>query len=268
LSVRLCGATPKGDNSATLFIVHPFGEAHIFIRESSSYEGTPMNEMQRLDSMSPSVSAEPEGGQKFSQDILTGLVVVGLVIFSFSQAFVSWAENLERRHHRAQLLAAYRRRHAWKRSDIPHLKSLGVNSTARSRMERLAGRGRPVVRPHQPLDVAIITKVSAFRSLVDPDASPDKRRRAFKLWPWWPHYVEAMYRAEHAIAKERGTRAASTEAEILVGRALGISSATVHSICGEIRRMRKDDQGSADFPAMTVAEYENWMETGKGRWTD
>jgi hypothetical protein len=224
-----------------------------------------MTDMQRFTSTSQSVSADLEGGKKFPQEFLTGLFVVGLVIFA---SLASWAENIERRHHRAQLLAAYRRRHAWKKSDIPRLKSLDVNSAARRRMERLAGRGRPVVRPHQPLDVAIVEKVAAFRSLVDPDASPNQRRQAIKVWPWWQHYVEALYRGEHALAKGRGTKSASTEAEISVGKALGISSAAVHSICGEIRRMRKDDKGAANFPPMTLAEYESWMETGKDRWTD
>ena len=182
-----------------------------------------------------------------------------------------FCQEAERQHHRAELLEAYKRRTSWKKSDIQSLNSLGVSRAALRRMERLSGTGRPVVRPHQPLDVAIVTKVNALLSLkclVDPDTSPDKRRRAFKLWPWWRHYVEALYRGEHALAKEKGIRSASTEAEMSVGRALGISSATVHSICGEIRSMRRDDQGSANFQAMTLAEYESWMETGKGRWTD
>ena len=218
-----------------------------------------MHDTQRLNSTSPDVSAELEAG-------LAGLAVA--VVASFKQSLVSWAENLERLHHRAQLLAAYRQRHAWKKSDVPRLKSLGVNSAALSRIDRLAGRGRPVVRPYQPLDVAIVTKLSAFQSFVDPDASPDKRRQAFKVWPWWQHYVEALYRGEHALAKDRGTRSASIEAEESVGRALGISAATVHTICGAIRRMRKADEGAANFPAMTLAEYETWIETGRRPWTD
>jgi hypothetical protein len=220
-----------------------------------------MHDTRRLNSTSPSVSAELEAAQR-----LAGLFMV--LVASFKHSLVSWAENLERRHHRAQLLAAYRRRRAWKKSDVPHLKSLGANGAAQRRMERLAGRGRPVVRPHQPLDVAIVMKLGAFQSLVDPDVSPDRRRQAVKEWPWWQHYVEALYRGEHALAKARGTKSASIEAEESVGSALGISSATVHRICGEIGRMRKADEGSADFPAMTLVEYETWMETGKGPSTD
>jgi hypothetical protein len=199
-----------------------------------------MYDTQRQNSTSPSVSAELEVEQ-----MLAGLFIV--VLASLKQSPVSWAENLERAYLHAQLLAAYRLRHAWRKSDIPRLKSLGVNSSALTRIERLAGRGRPVVRPYQPLDVAIVTKLSAFQSFVDPDVSPDKRRRAFKTWPWWQHYVEALYRGEHALAKDRGTRSASIEAEESVGRTLGISASTVHTICGGIRRMRKADEGSAKF---------------------
>jgi hypothetical protein len=225
-------------------------------------EGTLMNDLKGSDSTTLSASIESEGKEEFSQNIVTGLLVIILLgIASVHRSLASWAENVERQHHRAELLAAYRRRHAWKKSDIRHLKSLNVNRAAQSRMERLVGRGRPIVRPHQPLDAEILKKMSALQSLLDPDASPDKRRQAFKLWPWWPHYVEALYRGEHAIAKKRGTKGASTEAEISVGRALGISAATVHSICGEIRSKRKADEGSADFPAMTLAEYESWMES-------
>ena len=224
-----------------------------------------MNEMQRSNLSPLQVPGELEGRQTLSHDVLTGLVVVGLVALSIGKTLVTWAQNVERRHHRAQLLDAYRRRKAWKKSDIPRLESLGVNAAARRRMERLAGRGRPVVRPHQPLDVAVVTKFNALRSLFDPEASPEERRQALKLWPWWPHYVEALYRGEYAIAKQRGAKGASVETELTVGKALGISSAAVHSLCGGIRRMRKDDAESANFPAMTLAEFETWMRTGKGR---
>jgi len=224
--------------------------------------------MQRSNFSPLQVPAELEGRPTLSPDALTGLVVIGLLMLSIAKTLVTWAQNAERRHSRAQLLDAYRRRHAWKKSDIPRLESLGVNVAARRRMERLAGRGRPVVRPHQPLDVAIVTKLNAFRSLVDPEASPDERRQALRLWPWWPHYVEALYRGEYAIAKQRGTKGASVETELAVGKALAISAAAVHSLCGRIRRMRKDDEESANFPAMTLAELETWMQTGKGRWVD
>lgn len=217
-------------------------------------------------------SASTSGGQEvigeFSRDVWTVAAVIGLVIIAVSKTLASWSEDLERRHNRAELLAAYRRRHDWKKSDLAHLESLNVNASARKRMRRLGGRGRPVVKPHQPLEVTIIEKLNAFSSLVDPEALPAQRRIGLKLWPWWPHFVEALYRGEHVLAKERRLRNPAQEAEILVGKALGISSATVHTVCGNIRSMRKEDTESANFPSMTLAEYEDWMETGVRNWNE
>jgi hypothetical protein len=223
-----------------------------------------MNGLARSGSASTSVGREAV--QELSLSVWTVVVVIGLVVVAVNKTLASWAEDLERRHNRAELLAAYRRRHDWKKGDFARLKSLNVNASARQRMERLAGRGRPVVKPHQPLEVTIIEKLSAFTSLVDPEAAPAQRRLGLKMWPWWPHFVEALYRGEHVLAKERRLRNPAQEAEILVGRALGISSATVHAICGDIRSMRRDDADSANFPSMTLAEYEDWMTTGTRSW--
>ncbi len=178
------------------------------------------------------------------------------------QAVSSAAEHAERQYDRAQLLAAYRRRHRWKASDIRRLNSLRAGAAARKRMERLAGKGRPVVTRHEPLADVIVTKMRAFQALLDPAASPDARRKAFRHWPWWRHHVEALYRGEHALARERGIAGPSDHAERLVGSALGMSSASIHSICGEIRRMRNECEESANFPAMTLAQHHTWMETG------
>lgn len=224
-----------------------------------------MNNWVRSGSDTPSGS---EAIHEFTDSFWTGLAIVGIALIAVSKGVASWAEEMERKHNRAELLLAYRRRRDWKKSDVAHLKSLNVNAVARRRMERLAGRGRPVVKPHQPLEVLILEKVTAFTSLVTPEAASAQRRLAFKMWPWWRHHVEALYRGEHALAKEQCLRNPAQEAEIVVGKALGISSATVHSICGEIRGIRRDDPESANFPPMTLAEYENWMSTGIHRWDD
>lgn len=187
---------------------------------------------------------------------------MGRAAHALYQWLVSEAAKAELRHHRAELLAAYKRRAAWKKSDIHHLNSLHVNEAARRRMERLDGTGRPVVRAHQNLGSKTLENLRMLQPLVDRDSTPSARKRALKSWPWWPHYVEAIYRGEHALAKERGIPAPSDHAERLVGRALGISAPTLHSICGEIRRRRKEWEGAADFPAMTLIEYENLMMTG------
>jgi hypothetical protein len=166
----------------------------------------------------------------------------------------------ERDHLRGELLAAYRRRRHWKKSDVKNLKSLGVNNAALKRMDRLVGTGRPVVPPHRPFDEAVLTKISAFLTLFGDDGSADNRKQALRQWPWWPHYLEALYRGEHALAKEQGIPGPSDYAERLVGRELGISPATLHRICGEIRRKRKEWDGAADFPPITLSEFRDWME--------
>jgi hypothetical protein len=192
--------------------------------------------------------------------IIFGAVVLGLVFFQ--KSIMAWLERLEQQNYRGQRLAAYRRRHQWKKSDIPHLKSLNVNVAAQRRLGRLEGLGRPVVKPHRPFDHTILEALSAVQPLFDESASVSQRRQAFKSWPWWSHFVEALYRGEHELAKGQDIRSPSTEAELAVGSALGISPASVHSVCGKIRKMRADDAESANFPSLTLVEYEKWMQTG------
>jgi hypothetical protein len=119
-----------------------------------------------------------------------------------------------------------------------------------------------VVQSHRPLEQVIISKLGEFALLVGPDGSPEERRRAFKGCPWWHHFVESYYRGELELARREGIKSPSNEAEIRVGTALGISPASVHSICTEVRGMRKEDELSANFPPMTLADHENWMENG------
>jgi hypothetical protein len=190
---------------------------------------------------------------------LIPIVVILVLLFAY-EAIEKWWYELERRHARAERLKAYRLRHSWRKGDMTNLLSLGVNAPALRRMERLTGKGRPVVNPHQDLAMQIADKFAALHALADPDASPDRRRRAFRRQPWWPHYVEAVYRAEYERAKTRGISDTSAETELLVGRALGISASTVHRICGRIRRLRKEKPEMANCPQITIADYQRWME--------
>ncbi len=140
-------------------------------------------------------------------------VIILVLIFAYGE-FEEWLNDLERRHDRAERLDAYRRRHAWKNSDMRNLLSLDVGVPAKNRMKRLVGTGRPVVKPHRPFVQEVADKLSAVKALLDPDTSVEKRRKAFKQWPWWPHFVEALYRGEYALAKDRRVRGASAETEI------------------------------------------------------
>lgn len=203
-----------------------------------------------------------DAAAKVSAELLAGAVVVGVIAYAVGKSVLSWLESLEDKHHRGQLLAAYRRRHSWKKSDIPRLESLGVNHHAKLRMQRLAGLGRPVVTGHRPLHEILLDRVNTFALLVGSEATPEDRKRFFRTWPWWKHHVEAYYRGEHALARRQGLRNPSLEAEIKVGRTLGMSQSAVHAICAEIRRMRQEDELSANFPAETLEDYERWMNFG------
>lgn len=198
--------------------------------------------------------------------LLSSLTETGALLQKFllkvEQTVISAAKDAECRHHRAQLLAAYRRRHRWKTSDRQRLKSLRPRAAARKRMERLTGKGRPVVTAYQSLAEVIVTKVRAFQILFDPASSPHSRKKAFRHWPWRDHYVEALYRGEYALARAQGAAGPSDHAERLIGSALGMSASSVHSICGHIRRMRKEWEVAANFPAMTLAQHKVWMQTG------
>jgi hypothetical protein len=173
-----------------------------------------------MDEFQPSILPASITGE--TENPVTDPYIFAAVVLAaayFQKSIVAWLERLEQQHYRGQRLAAYRRRRAWKKSDIPHLESLGVNQAARNRMERLEGRGRPVVKPHRPLDDTIVRIFGALQSLFDAAAPPSQRRQAFKLWPWWNHCVEALYRGEYELAKSRGLKSPSAEAEIAVGTA-------------------------------------------------
>lgn len=189
-------------------------------------------------------------------------VLAERALLVFAKWLESTATDAERAHHRGELLAAYRRRSSWKKADVPHLQSLGVNATAQRRMSLLTGRGRPVVHPHQPLWSTLTRRFAEIQPLCDPAASPQQRKRALRRWPWWRHYVEALYRGELARAKNRGIARPSIYAEEIVGDAMNISAATVHKICGEIRRLRGEWEGAANFPPMTLDELNRCMKSG------
>jgi hypothetical protein len=207
-------------------------------------------------------TAGTEGIDKLMGGLVALIILVGGLLLSFNQTLASIAENAEERHIRGERLRAYHRRARWKKSDVSALKTLGVNVAAQKRMERLTGRGRPVVKDHQPLELVIESKLKAF-VLFSPGATPQQRKEALKLWPYYEENVEALYRGEHAFAKQNRVSAPASHAEANVAAALIISPDTVHRISNKVRRKRKEGQDTANFPPMTVAEFKVWMATGK-----
>ena len=180
-------------------------------------------------------------------------------------AFCKWIEKAQRNHHRSELLTAYKVRHKWKKSDVKHLLSIGVNERAQRRMAKLEGRGRPVVKERRSLEKVISEELTNWLILFREDATPDERRGAIrnKKWPWWKHVVEALYRGEQELAREKRIRGPHDHAETMVADALRVSQGTVRAICGKVRAMRQEKGEAANFPPILLTEYEEWMERGE-----
>jgi hypothetical protein len=181
---------------------------------------------------------------------------------------VAWLiQGLEQRYDRGLLLEAYLKRHRWNKSDKSRLNKLPLNDVARRRVDQLSRKGRPTVGPNLSLEEFCKKNMPMLAELFGADVPPNRRKQALKSSRWWPHYVEALYRGEHALAKAHCEPNPSLFAEVKVGNALAISGSTVHTICGQIRCMRNDDPQSADFEPMTLTEFEQWMATGQNpRW--
>jgi hypothetical protein len=201
------------------------------------------------------------------KEIFGVAVLVGRALAVLRKQITSTVEQAEEQHRQRALLAAHRLKNSWKKSDLPGLQSLGITIETEDQ-RKLGRRGRPVVQPHKSLSATIIHRLSAVQPLFDPASSPHQRRRALKLWPWWPHFVEALYRGELDRAKARRVAHASDHAEELVGAELNISASQVHRICGKIRRLRKEWDGAANFPAMTLDDFKDWMTTGENSWAE
>ncbi|MBV9826968.1 MAG: hypothetical protein JO001_15020 [Alphaproteobacteria bacterium] len=218
-------------------------------------------------SLSPYQAPEPRQGPDFAGTALEGIapviVLVGVALLALYRWIVESDRKAQRNHIRGERLAAYRVRHRWKPSDIRPLLSIGVSEVAQRRMAALKGRGRPVVKPHRPFEGELVDKLTRFCNLFRPDATPSERRRSLKEGPWWKHEVEALYRGELAQARAMRIKGAYDHAERAIAATLRISQGKVHAICTEIRAMRRSDAGSANFPAMTLADYDAWMECGK-----
>ncbi len=213
--------------------------------------------------ITPPRPPEQDDTGKMLDELAWFAATAGRVYLAFCDWVQGAAHEAELNHLRRERLVAYRVRHRWKAGDAAPLLSLGINKAAQCRMARLEGRGRPVVRPHRPLEEVLRGKLIAWSCLFHTDAMPDERRRAFKAWPWWKHHVEALYRGELELARAGRVKGAHDHAERTVAVALRMSQGKVRAICGEIRALRREDADAANFPPMVLAEYEGWMERGK-----
>jgi hypothetical protein len=166
-------------------------------------------------------------------------------------------------HDRRARLTVYRRRQRWRKADVPHLLKLGIPA---GRIERIMDgnkrRGRGVVQRYQSFDEMVTGMAERFNVLLSPDTEPYARLAALKQTPLWPDVVEALYRGEHAAAKERHERSPSTHAEQVVAACLGIADSSVHKICVGVRKERKQGNPSECDTLFRVTEFEAWKRDG------
>lgn len=217
-----------------------------------------------MNDLQPSVETRVQSGPEQALTLFAGIMelasTVVRAIEAIAQAAVREWDKAEHKHNRGELLSAYKVRRSWKKSDVSPLLSLEVTKAAQIKIARLSGKGRPVVRPHEPLADRVLRNIGVFAILFGGKALPDQRRRAFWQWPLHEIYVEALYRGEHLRAKHNGRRDAARAAEADVAEALGVSCSKVHQICGKVRAAPSGDD---DRPAATIAEFETWMLTGR-----
>jgi len=119
------------------------------------------------------VSERPEAD--YAKEVFVNLAAVALLVSDAYLVLCRWAKETERKareaHLRGERLAAYRTRHKWKAGDVRPLLSLGPNEVAQRRMAALNGKGRPVVRPHRPLDDLLHDKLTNWLNLLRDDAT-------------------------------------------------------------------------------------------------
>jgi hypothetical protein len=181
---------------------------------------------------------------------------IGRILYALGETIFKALETADRDYNRGARLRALQRRHQWKQADKPRLLALGISP--RSIEQRIGAKrlGRPVVSGYKSLAEALDLLSAQVMTLDDVRTEPHERLRILKRLSIWPFVVEALYRGERERAK-------AVEAENIIGDALHMSPEAVHKLCGKVRRDRKKGIAPPDCPAMTVAEFKEWMRSGK-----
>lgn len=183
--------------------------------------------------------------------------------------------DMQRGQKRQARLKAYRRRRQWATADEIRLLEIGVNEAAQKRLVRLRKKPKPgpgVVRPLDPLDIALQRRIRAFASLApiyDPTTPERERRALLKRTSWWALFIEAAYETERQRAKgsrknpgvsDIGHEEPSEIAERLVAKAADISPGEVHRLSRKARTQRK--QNGMPLANMSAAELKKLLRTG------
>ncbi|MGH7092069.1 MAG: hypothetical protein ACREFB_00865 [Stellaceae bacterium] len=207
----------------------------------------------------------PDGDEKRGDaEKAQGQLVLGIIVLGVLAYFITSWETWQAEHNRKARLTAYRRRTRWRKADLLRLMELGI---PRHRIERIIDanrcRGRGVVPRYKSLDTTMAEMTAQFEVLLSPETAPHARLATLKQTPLWPEIVEALYRGEHAAAKERRERSASTLAEELVARCLGLSDSSVRKVCVAVRKTRRLEVKLAESGLLLrVGEFEGWLHSG------
>lgn len=195
-----------------------------------------------------------------------GLAIVVLIAFVVLY-LLGGCEAARESHRKRALLKAYRRRHRWKKADIPRLRRLGVSDDAMRLIERMAsdklgGRGRGVVDEFQAIGDGFEAEVEKVWSLIDPTTSARERVSVLRQTELLPDVAEALYRGEHTLARKAGQKSPAEVAEQRVAACLGLSQARVHKLCGKVRHNRRSSEAAKEPDPLSVHEFESWSATG------
>ena len=195
----------------------------------------------------------------------TELNWVGWVLIAICVFIVSQWEGWQQGHQRRACLEAYCRRHQWRKADVSKLLRLGVSE---QRIERIISnnksRGRGVVQKYRALDDLLTHAAEQLSVLLSPDTPQSTRLKVLKHTPVWRYVVEALYRGEHAAAREARLKSPSMHAELLVADCLGITDAQVHKVCGDVRKERKQQNKSSEGETtLRIQQFEAWIESGE-----
>lgn len=186
-----------------------------------------------------------------------------LIVFAFISLIEKWPEM----HRRAARYRAYQRRSQWRKADIRNSKRLGVHiSTPRlQQIENSKRSGRGVVAKYHAPDVILRAVFAHFNAICSSTTMPKARLGHLKKIPLLLNcVVEALYRGEHNARKASGEKAASVTAEEAVASRLGLSPATVHKRCSAARREWRG--ASPEIPALTLFQFEKWLQVGGLIW--
>jgi hypothetical protein len=173
-------------------------------------------------------------------------------------------EQARENHKRRAKLDAYQVRNSWKASDKNKIEQLDPSDAVRRRLERLSGRGRPVIKDYVSLDNGIRNALFAINQFYGPATSPQLRLMILKKTPWLPHFIDAVYSTEHAAIRARTRRHAAEDAKERTREVFRTDRDTVKRAVTAARAERRRHGWDRDkVLEMSAKDFECWLQTGK-----